>query len=81
MTEFIWRESNENKVLAHYLTTEEVEFAWGNSIVVDDRGVHPIHGPYLESIGVCPSGKPIMIIWRYNVDWDGEERVFVITAY
>lgn len=80
MAEFIWIGWNRAKIDNHALSTDEVEFAWHNGTVVG-TGDHPVNGPYSETDGVCPSGRPIRIVWRYDVDRDGETKVFVITAY
>jgi hypothetical protein len=80
MAEFIWIEWNRQKIDNHALSEEEVGFAWTNSGIVGG-GDHPVNGPYSVSVGTCPSGRQIRIIWRYDVDSDGETKVFVITAY
>lgn len=81
MAEFIWIDWNIEKIAAHYLSPEEVEVAWENGRVVRRGKTDPVHGPSYVSVGVCPSGRLITIVWRYNVDRDGEEKVFVITAF
>jgi Domain of unknown function (DUF4258) len=78
--EFIWIDWNLQKIDNHGLSADEVEFAWRNGSIVSS-GNHSIHGPYSESEGRCPSGRVIRIVWRYDVDRDGETKVFVITAY
>ncbi len=80
MDEFIWIDWNVQKIANHALSPDEVEFAWRNGRVVR-TGSHPINGPYTESEGRCPSGRVVRIVWRYDVDRDGETKVFVITAY
>ena len=80
MDKFIWIDWNLRKNDAHALSSDEVEFAWHNGKVVFS-GSHPVNGPYSESEGTCPSGRVIRIVWRYDVDRDGETMVFVITAY
>jgi hypothetical protein len=80
MDEFLWIDWNEAKVGAHSLSPDEVEHAWRNGTVVYN-GSHPVNGPYWETVGRCPSGRTIRIVWRYDVDRDGEQKVFVITAY
>lgn len=79
MTEFIWIDWNLQKISNHGLSSDE--FAWNNGVVVVYSGNHPVNGPYWESEGTCPSGRVIRIVWRYDVDRDGETKVFVITAY
>ena len=78
--EFIWIDWNLAKIDAHSLDTEEVEHAWRNGRVIR-KDVDPDNGPYSISAGRCPSGRPIRIVWRYDVDRDGVPKVFVITAY
>jgi len=80
MIEFHWNEWNRHKIDAHYLTTEEVEFAWRGRRDMR-KGTHPIQGDFTESAGRCPSGRIITIVWRYNEDYDGDRVVFVVTAY
>jgi len=79
MREFIWIEWNLAKIEAHCLSREEVEFAWHRRR--DLRKRIDDHGVTIESAGQCPSGRWIKILWRYNVDRDGETKVFVITAH
>jgi hypothetical protein len=81
VTEFSWIDWNRQKVAAHALSPEEVEHAWHGRRDVGFGATDPVYGPSLESVGRCPSGRPIRIVWRYNDDWDGERRVFVVTAY
>jgi hypothetical protein len=77
--EFLWIEFNLTKIDAHALSTDEVEHAWRNRLDLIRR-THPVYGEYWESLGECPSGRRIRMIWRYN--GEGETRqVFVITAY
>jgi hypothetical protein len=78
--EFIWIDWNLRKIANHALSADEVEHAWRNGRVVR-TGRHPVNGPYTETGGQCPSGRVIRIVWRYDVDVDGETKVFVITAY
>ena len=80
MREFKWIGYNRDKIGLHALSPEEVEFAWHRRLDVGG-GDHPVHGPYTESDGFCPSGKLIRIVWRYDVGWDGEEKVYIITAF
>jgi hypothetical protein len=80
MQEFIWIDWNLQKIDNHALSSDEVEFAWANGKIIRTEN-HPVNGPYAESEGECPSGRVIRIVWRYDVDRDGETKVFVITAY
>jgi len=80
MPEFIWIDWNRQKIDNHALSTDEVEITWSNGRIVGG-GNNPNHGPYSTSEGSCPSGRTIRIVWRYDVDRDGESKVFVITAY
>jgi len=79
VAEFLWIDWNLQKIDNHALSAEEVEHAWNNRIDQVVR-THPINGVYTESLGRCPSGRWITIIWRYNEGVD-EDVVFVITAY
>lgn len=79
MPRFIWIEFNLQKIDNHSLSAAEVEHAWQGRIDLKKRS-HTQHGIYWESIGTCPSGRRIKMIWRYNEEND-EECVFVITAY
>ena len=80
MAHFLWNDWNRQKIDNHALSTDEVEFAWENNRIDLAEKDHPIHGQYWESMGQCPSGRWITIIWRYNQVAD-QELVFVITAY
>jgi hypothetical protein len=77
--EFLWIDWNRQKVDNHALSTDEVEFAWRHGRRDLRKKDHP-NGEYWESIGKCPSGRRIMIVWRYN-QVGGENKVFVMTAY
>jgi hypothetical protein len=79
MAEFLWIEWNLQKIDNHNLSADEVEFAWQRRVDVKKR-THPVHGQYCESLGECPSGRMIRIIWRYNQEGD-RNLVFVITAF
>jgi hypothetical protein len=78
VTEFHWIEWNLQKIDNHALSSEEVESAWHRRR--DLRIRKHQNGVYWESMGECPSGRRITIIWRYHEMGD-EEKVFVITAY
>ena len=79
MTSFRWIDWNLDKIDAHVLSQDEVEFAWHNRTDYQHKE-DPVRGRSWESVGVCPSGRAITIIWRYNQVGD-ELKVFVITAY
>ena len=80
MQEFIWIDWNTWKISTHGLAEGEVEFAWHHRQGELEK-VHPKHGTYWESFGRCPSGRPILMMWRYDVDRDGDTKVFVVNAY
>ncbi len=81
MVEFIWIEWNLAKIDNHNLSTDEVEFAWYNRTDYRWR-THPVNGEYCESLGECPNGRIINIVWRFvKNEGDDTEQVFVITAY
>lgn len=80
MTEFKWNDENRAKLIQHSLAEWEVEAAWpGRTNVSQHR--HGINGPYFKSFGVCPSGRGIWMLWRYNTDEFGDELVYIINAY
>jgi hypothetical protein len=80
---FKWIEWNLDKIAAHGLSYEDVEYAYDHA-----SGAHQERedGSY-ETIGTTPSGKRILIVWRYDQEFDAVEKgnvievVFVITAY
>ena len=78
MVEFIWIDWNIQKIDNHALSTDEVEHAWSNGDDVKTKE-HP-NGVCWERVGKCPSGRVIRMVWRWNEE-DGEQKVFVITAY
>jgi hypothetical protein len=80
VADFLWIEWNRSKIFSHLLTEAEVEFAVRHGDVVQ-KGWHPANGEYFETEGVCPNGRMIRVVWRYDVNWDGFEKIFVITAY
>lgn len=83
MVRFKWVEWNVEKVAGHGLSIEEVEYAWEHRY-----GPHQERedGAY-ETTGRCPSGRRILIVWRYDEEFDAPsegqvaEVVFVLTAY
>lgn len=79
MEDFLWIDFNLQKIDNHGLSANDVEEAWRNRQDLIRR-IHPVNGPYTESLGMCPSGRVIKIVWRYNDGANGRE-VFVITAY
>jgi len=78
---FKWIEWNLDKIAAHGLSFEDVEYAFAHCL-----GVHQERddGSY-ETIGSVPSGRRIFVVWRYDADaWhegEGAEVVSVITAF
>jgi hypothetical protein len=80
---FKWIEWNLDKVAAHGLTSEDVEHAFENRL-----GHHQERsdGSY-ETIGPTPSGRVILIVWRYDEVFEALEEsgatdvIFVITAF
>lgn len=83
MDRFKWLEWNLDKVTAHGLSAEDVEHAFRHPISDhlerDDDS--------FEVLGETPSGRIIMIVWRFDEEPDVLEQegvavcVFVITAY
>lgn len=80
MIEFIWIDWNRAKIARHALGESEVEQVVRSGKIVH-TGRHPVNGEFYETVGQCPSGRPIRVVWRYDDDWDGERKAFVITAY
>lgn len=83
MVRFKWIEWNLLKIEAHGLGPEEVEHAFEHR-----AGPHQERddGSY-ETVGRTSSGRLILIVWRYDEEFDAlgqdyvVEVVFVITAY
>ncbi len=83
MPRFRWIDWNLDKIAEHGLTFEDVEHAFGHHV-----GPHQERsdGSY-ETIGVTASGRTILIVWRYDEEFDpleeegAAEVVFVITAF
>jgi len=80
---FKWIGWNLDKIAAHSLSPEEVEHAYVHRI-----GLHKERqdGSY-ETVGRTAAGRMILIVWRYDEEFDAFEEeqvvsvVFVITAY
>ena len=79
MNEFIWIDWNLQKIDNHGLSSDEVEFAMRGATLAEKNRVDG--EMTFESVGRCPSGRRIKIVWKYNLDRDGETKIFVITAY
>ena len=83
MVQFKWIEWNLDKIAAHRLTYDDVEHALEHRL-----GPHQERpdGSY-ETIGATASGRVILIVWRYDEEFDSLEDsgtadvVFVITAF
>lgn len=83
MIRFRWNEWNLDKVAAHGLSSDDVEHAFNHRL-----GPHQERddGSY-ETLGPIPSGRVILIVWRYDQEFDALEEdyvvqvVFVITAF
>jgi hypothetical protein len=80
---FRWIDWNRDKIANHGLSPEEVEFAWRRSL----GQLRKRSGGTFENIGRIPSGRQILIAWKWDEVLDawaleGVSRVvFVITAY
>jgi hypothetical protein len=80
---FKWIEWNLDKIAAHNLSPEEVEYAYDHRL-----GLHQERedGSY-ETSGATASGRMILIVWRYDEEFEALEEeqvvsvIFVITAY
>jgi hypothetical protein len=83
MPRFRWIEWNIEKIAAHGLTCEDVEYAFDHH-----AGPHQerTDGSY-ESVGATPAGRVILMVWRYDEEFDPLEEegiaevIFVITAF
>ena len=83
MPRFRWIEWNLDKIAAHGLNCEDVEQAFAHH-----AGAHQERsdGSY-ETVGATPSGRVVLIVWRYDEEIDPledagtAEVVFVITAF
>ena len=80
---FRWIEWNLDKIASHGLRSEEVEHAFTHRF-----GPHQERDDgSFETVGETPSGRVILIVWRYDEVFDPLEEagtaevVFVITAY
>lgn len=80
---FKWVEWNLAKIAAHGLAPWEVEYAWSHR-----RGPHQERDDgSFETVGRTPSGRWVLIVWRYDEEFELLERdhvaevVFVITAF
>jgi hypothetical protein len=85
MRRFKWIEWNLDKIAAHALSQKEVEAAFGYELDTRAR-----RDGSFETFAEIPSGRQIIIIWRYDRDDDEipdvfgnvpEPATFVITAY
>ena len=83
MTRFKWDEWNLAKIAAHGLSAKDVEYAYEHARIPH---VEREDDSY-ETLGPTPSGRVILIVWRYNEEFDALEEdfvvqvVFVITAF
>ena len=83
MTRFKWDEWNLAKIAAHGLSAEDVEYAYEHAPAPHAER----EDGSFETTGPTPSGRVILIVWRYNEEFDalgGDfviQVVFVITAY
>ena len=85
MRRFKWIEWNLQKIAAHGLSSGEVEAAFDRIMDLKVRS----DGSY-EIYATTPSGRKILVIWRYDRDDDeaadifselDDPLIFVITAY
>ena len=83
MARFKWIEWNIDKATAHRLTCEDVEHAFEHRLAAHQGRWD---GSY-ETLGTTLSGRVILIVWRYEEEFDSLEdtgttdAVFVITAF
>ena len=85
MRKFKWIEWNLQKIDAHGLSAGEVEAAFDCIFNLQERN----DGSF-EMLAATPSGRRILVIWRYDREDDevpdvfgemGDQPIFVITAY
>ena len=83
MARFKWTEWNLDKIAAHRLTPDDVEYAFEHRI-----GPHQERrDESFETTGRTASGRVVLIVWRYDEEFDSLEEagasdvVFVITAF
>ena len=85
MRQFKWIEWNLQQIDAHGLSAEEVEAAFDRVFQIDERD----DGSF-KMLAETPSGRKILVIWRYDRDDEeipdvfgqlNEPPLFVITAY
>jgi uncharacterized DUF497 family protein len=80
---FKWIEWNRLKIAAHGLTVKEVEVAFANRV----GGHRECEDESFETFGRTPSGRLILIVWKFDEEFDALsedfviEVVFVVTAY
>lgn len=83
MVRFKWIPWNLTKIAAHGLSRDEVEYAFEHR---SGRHLEREDGSY-RTIGRTPSGPMILIVWRYDQEFDSLEEdftvevIFVVTAY
>jgi hypothetical protein len=85
MRQFKWIPFNLQKIAAHGLSSEEVEAAFDDADWIEERD----DGSFAMQ-ATTPSGRRVMVIWRYDREHDeipdvfgevGEAPIFVVTAY
>jgi hypothetical protein len=85
MRQFKWIEWNLQQIDAHGLSAEEVEAAFDRVFQIDERD-----DVSFKMLAETPSGRKILVIWRYDRDDEeipdvfgqlNEPPLFVITAY
>jgi hypothetical protein len=80
---FKWIEWNLDKIDKHALSADEVEYAFSHPISLHEERSD---GSY-ETVGKTQSGRPIVIVWRFDEEFDAltenyvVQVVFVISAY
>ena len=80
---FKWIEWNLDKIAGHGLFSEDVEHAFDHRL---EEHQEREDGSF-ETIGSTPSGRCILIVWRYDEEFEAlepghvEDVVFVITAF
>lgn len=83
MPRFKWIEWDLDKIASHGLSFEDIEYAFEHG---PEDHQERADGSF-ETIGVTPSGRRILIVWRYDEEFAAleaghvEDVVFVITAF
>jgi uncharacterized DUF497 family protein len=73
---FDWDETNERKLAAHHLTSEDVEGLFDHGRPIFMR--HPARPDRLLALGFVPDGRFVLAVFEYHAE---TRWVRVVTAY